>query len=206
MHATVALGLAVTHNIIADFATAFARSAFAGGGFVDALRRSATDGVRLGVFTGVVYYAVVALFYAALALRRLCVAEQVGAAALRAELTQSKLDMLRSHLRPHFLFNTLNAISVFVGEDSAKAQQMILRLSTLLRRSLDEEAQEVALEEELAFGMTTSTSSAAVSAIGSSWPWTCATTFSGRTCPCSFSSLFSRTRSSMAGPMNGRPS
>jgi LytS/YehU family sensor histidine kinase len=84
-------------------------------------------------------------------LRDLYVAEQVSAAALKAELTQTKLDTLRSQLRPHFLFNTLNAISVFVTEDSAKARQMILKLSTLLRRSLDEEAHEVSLEQELAF-------------------------------------------------------
>ena len=152
IHATVAVVLAVMHNIIADFASASAQWAFAGGGFVDALRRSANPTAFVwGVFTGVVYYVVVAMFCAALAFRGLYTAEQVGAAALRAELTQSKLDMLRSQLRPHFLFNTLNAISVFVSEDSAKAQQMILRLSTLLRRSLDEEAQEVSLEEELAF-------------------------------------------------------
>jgi signal transduction histidine kinase len=152
LHAAVAVVLAMLHNVIADFASAFAQSAFAGVGFGDAVRRSLNPTAFVwGVFTGVVYYALVAMFYAALALRRLYVTEQIGATALRAELTQSKLDMLRSQLRPHFLFNTLNAISIFVSEDSAKAQQMILRLSTLLRRSLDEEAHEVALEEELAF-------------------------------------------------------
>jgi LytS/YehU family sensor histidine kinase len=45
----------------------------------------------------------------------------------------------------------LNAISVFVTEDAEKAQEMILRLSTLLRRSLDEEAHEVPLQQELGF-------------------------------------------------------
>src|SRR5262249_43384669 len=64
---------------------------------------------------------------------------------------QTKLDTLRSQLRPHFLFNTLNAISVFMTEDSTRAQQMLLRLSNLLRRSLDEEAHEVALRQELGF-------------------------------------------------------
>jgi LytS/YehU family sensor histidine kinase len=54
-------------------------------------------------------------------------------------------------LRPHFLFNTLNAISVFMTEDAGKAQQMLFRLSSLLRRSLDEEAHEVPLRRELAY-------------------------------------------------------
>src|SRR5439155_3113446 len=53
--------------------------------------------------------------------------------------------------RPHFLFNTLNAISVFMTEDADKARQMLLHLSTLLRRSLDEEAHEASLRQELAF-------------------------------------------------------
>ncbi len=92
----------------------------------------------------VFFYSVVVMVYTALRFRS-------SAAALDAELTQSKLDTLRSQLRPHFLFNTLNAISVFVVEDADKAQQMLLRLSTLLRRSLDEEAHEVPLEQELAF-------------------------------------------------------
>jgi len=90
-----------------------------------------------GMISDVAFYSVVLMVYTA--------------AALKAELTQVKLDTLRSQLRPHFLFNTLNAISVFVAEDAGKAQQMLLRLSTLLRRSLDEEAHEVSLRHELAF-------------------------------------------------------
>ena len=90
-----------------------------------------------GMSTSVVFYAVVVMVYTAL--------------RFRDELTQAKLDTLRSQLRPHFLFNTLNAISVFVIEDADKAQQMLLRLSTLLRRSLDEEAHEVPLAQELEF-------------------------------------------------------
>jgi two-component system, LytTR family, sensor kinase len=110
------------------------------------------------MFTGAFFYAVVVMVATALRFRALFAAERVSAAefasrtaALEAELTQSKLDTLRSQLRPHFLFNTLNAISVFVTEDAEKAQQMILRLSTLLRRSLDEEAHEVPLQQELGF-------------------------------------------------------
>jgi two-component system LytT family sensor kinase len=97
-----------------------------------------------GVFTGVIFYAVVVMVYTALRFRS-------SAAALEGELTRSKLDTLRSQLRPHFLFNTLNAIFGFVAEDPDKARQMLLRLSTLLRRSLDEEAHEVPLRTELGF-------------------------------------------------------
>ena len=111
-----------------------------------------------GVFTSAVFYAVVVMVYTAVRFRTMYAAERVNAAelgqskaALEAELTQSKLDSLRSQLRPHFLFNTLNAISVFVTEDADRAREMLLRLAALLRRSLDEEAHEVSLRQELAF-------------------------------------------------------
>jgi signal transduction histidine kinase len=111
-----------------------------------------------GVFTSAVFYAAVVMVYTALRFRTMYAAERVSAAelgqlkaALEAELTRSKLDTLRSQLRPHFLFNTLNAISVLVTEDADKARQMLLHLSTLLRRSLDEAAHEVSLRQELAF-------------------------------------------------------
>jgi len=97
-----------------------------------------------GVFTSAVFYAVVVMVYTAVRFRTM-------SAGLEAELTRSKLEALRSQLRPHFLFNTLNAISVFMTEDADKARDLLLRLSTLLRRSLDEEAHEVPLRQELAF-------------------------------------------------------
>jgi two-component system, LytTR family, sensor kinase len=111
-----------------------------------------------GVFMGVFFYWVVVGVYTALHFRRLYAAERVSAmelagrgARLEAELTRAHLDALRSQLRPHFLFNTLNAISVLASEDAGKARGMILRLGSLLRRSLDEEQHEVPLEEELRF-------------------------------------------------------
>jgi two-component system LytT family sensor kinase len=152
-HASVAGVLAVLHNVItlgADSLGPYLSGS--SGGFTEALRRNASPTAFVwGFFVGVLFYAVIVMVYAALRFRDLYVVEQRNAAALQAELTQTKLDTLRSQLRPHFLFNTLNAISVLVTEDAGTAQQMILRLSTLLRRSLDEEAHEVSLRQELAF-------------------------------------------------------
>jgi hypothetical protein len=137
-HAGAALGLAVVHNLMSyavDSLGPFAR--FSGNVARPFGRAIISQGFVWGVFTGVVFYTVVVMLYTAL--------------AFRAELAQVKLETLRSQLRPHFLFNTLNAISVFVGEDAAKARLLILRLSTLLRRSLDQEGHEAPLEDELAF-------------------------------------------------------
>ncbi|MEX2961777.1 sensor histidine kinase [Microbulbifer sp. TYP-18] len=59
---------------------------------------------------------------------------------LRAESMahQAQLKMLRYQLNPHFLFNTLNAISTLIlDQDGRTANTMVTRLSQFLRHSLD---------------------------------------------------------------------
>jgi two-component system LytT family sensor kinase len=73
-------------------------------------------------------------------------------AALATELVQARLQALRMQLNPHFLFNTLNTISALIHENPDAADRMIVRLSELLRRTLDRgDVQEVPLREELEF-------------------------------------------------------
>jgi len=55
---------------------------------------------------------------------------------LSAELSRAQLDALRAQIHPHFLFNTLNAIATLVHSDPDAADEMISRLSGLLRASL----------------------------------------------------------------------
>ncbi|HEY9401469.1 MAG TPA: sensor histidine kinase [Pyrinomonadaceae bacterium] len=67
-------------------------------------------------------------------------------------LAQAELSALKMQLHPHFLFNTLNAISELVYSDPKVADQSILRLSDMLRFALDSgKAQEVTLKEEAEF-------------------------------------------------------
>lgn len=74
------------------------------------------------------------------------------AATLSLELAQARLQALRMQMNPHFLFNTLNAISALIHENPDAADRMIVLLSQLLRRSLDRgDVQEVPLHEELEF-------------------------------------------------------
>jgi two-component system LytT family sensor kinase len=71
---------------------------------------------------------------------------------LQSQLAQARLDVLRSQLNPHFLFNTLNAVSALVERDPRGVRRMIARLSDLLRYTLEESAeQEVPLHRELDF-------------------------------------------------------
>jgi signal transduction histidine kinase len=77
---------------------------------------------------------------------------QEHAARLQAQLAEARLDALRRQLDPHFLFNTLHAISSLVERDPRGVRRMISRLSELLRHSFDEAgAPEVSLRDELEF-------------------------------------------------------
>jgi hypothetical protein len=73
------------------------------------------------------------------------------AAQLEVDLVRARLATLEAYLRPHFLFNTLNAIASLVRDDPRAAETMIGQLSELLRASLDRDpSREVRLEDELA--------------------------------------------------------
>ena len=65
-------------------------------------------------------------------------------------LTEARLSALESRLQPHFLFNTLNNISALISENPPLAEEMIQRLATLLRVSLDAHTgRHVALRDEI---------------------------------------------------------
>ncbi len=75
---------------------------------------------------------------------------QDEASILREQLNQARLEVLRSRLNPHFLFNTLNAVAALVADDPRGVRTMIAGLSELLRFSLSGAAEpEIRLGEEL---------------------------------------------------------
>jgi two-component system, LytTR family, sensor kinase len=77
---------------------------------------------------------------------------ELRASQLETRLAQARLQVLKMQLHPHFLFNTLNAISELVYKDPESAEQMITNLSDLLRLSLENVGmQEVPLKQELDF-------------------------------------------------------
>jgi signal transduction histidine kinase len=78
--------------------------------------------------------------------------ERLRNAQLETQLAQSQLQALRMQLQPHFLFNTLNAISALALADPLQARLMIARLSDFLRLTLEERhAPQVPLSRELEF-------------------------------------------------------
>jgi len=76
--------------------------------------------------------------------------QEQTAAHLKAELSQAQLRVLRMHLNPHFLFNTLNSISSLMRSDVASADIMLEQFSDLLRITLERgDVQLIPLCEEI---------------------------------------------------------
>ena len=98
------------------------------------------------------YYAAAVGVRHALVYHRAARDREVRAAELETRLVEAQLQALRMQLNPHFLFNTLHAVSTLVERDPQGVRRMIARLSTLLRYTLERSAvQEVPLHQELAF-------------------------------------------------------
>jgi LytS/YehU family sensor histidine kinase len=97
------------------------------------------------------YSAIIGLSYA-LDYRRESQARALKAANLETRLVEARLKTLQAELHPHFLFNTLHAISTLVHTNPETADRMISRLSDLLRLTFDGTgASSVSLQEELEF-------------------------------------------------------
>jgi signal transduction histidine kinase len=74
------------------------------------------------------------------------------AAQLETRLVEAQLKTLQQQLQPHFLFNTLHAISALMHRDVEAADRTLMRLSDLLRMTLDNLGQQqVTLKSELEF-------------------------------------------------------
>lgn len=74
------------------------------------------------------------------------------AVLLQTQLVQSQFQALKMQIHPHFLFNTLHSISSLVLDDPAKANEMIARLGSFLRLTLEHSDERmVTLDQELEF-------------------------------------------------------
>jgi two-component system sensor histidine kinase AlgZ len=104
-----------------------------------------------------IYYAdMVAVSYVAIVLA----AEAVGAyralsrrtrhtARLESQLARARLEYLDAQLQPHFLFNSLSAVSELAHESPSAAARMLQHITSLFRSALATDTDEVTLGEEL---------------------------------------------------------
>jgi signal transduction histidine kinase len=96
-------------------------------------------GMTAGVFHALIYY-------------RDIRARQLRESELQSRLAHAELNVLRTQLQPHFLFNALHTVSSLMVSDVPSAQRVVSALGDLLRSALDHTAgQEIRLRDELAF-------------------------------------------------------
>lgn len=103
----------------------------------------------IDMFSSFVIILCIAFVVAALRLSR---QRELNALRLQGLLAESNLNLLKSQMHPHFIFNTLNTVSGWMDKDVDKAQELLENLSHLLRSSLRQsKQQEISLREELDF-------------------------------------------------------
>jgi len=92
---------------------------------------------------------------AAIEARRRAVRADVERERLRAEVAEQRLIALAGQLRPHFLFNALQAISTLIHRDPQAADAVLTKLSDLLRDVLrHRDSAFVRLDDELRYAGT----------------------------------------------------
>jgi signal transduction histidine kinase len=97
------------------------------------------------------YWAIAGLSHAVLYYRE-SKDRAVRASQLETRLVEAQLQALQQQLQPHFLFNTLHAISALMHRDIEAADRTLMRLSDLLRMTLENLGQqEITLQAELDF-------------------------------------------------------
>lgn len=146
IHLTASIGLCAAWAL-AGWVLSFAlfRSGPYGGSLLDWFLTSLPFGVA-------VYFAVLgvehALFYVVAARDR-----ETHAARLETQLAEARMGALRMQLQPHFLLNSLNAVTVIVRDrDTATATRILEQLGDMLRRVMrPDRPQQVPLAEELEF-------------------------------------------------------
>jgi LytS/YehU family sensor histidine kinase len=141
--AAFAAGVALT--LVADYLITYP------GGFRPPFSGYLAEGLRRNTLPWIALIAVVA----AIESRRRAVASRVERERLRAQIAEQRLVALTGQLQPHFLFNTLQGISTLIHRDPRAADEMLGKLSDLLRETLRHRDQAlVPLGDEIRYART----------------------------------------------------
>ena len=108
-----------------------------------------------GTVNDFIYISIIILIYYFIQANKNVQKEQKQNAIISKELIEQQLATLRMQIHPHFLFNSLNTISALMEESVVNAQNMISKLASFLRYSLEfQEQKYVCLEDEVTFTKT----------------------------------------------------
>lgn len=106
--------------------------------------------IPLRIIQGMLYYLIVILFYYLFIYYVSSRENLLKASELRTKVKETQLELLKAQLNPHFIFNSLNSISALTITNPARAQEMVVKLSTFLRYSIAQKSDNlVSLSDEL---------------------------------------------------------
>lgn len=106
--------------------------------------------IPLRAALGVLYYAIVVLIYYLILYYDDLNTKSQRQAQLETMLKSSELEMLKSQINPHFIFNSLNSISSLTIIAPDRAREMVVKLSDFLRYSLGKENDQMnTVEDEI---------------------------------------------------------
>lgn len=94
------------------------------------------DNMSATVFTGYILYLIYVIFFYAINYYQGFKEKLRNEGQLISLVKEAELHALKSQINPHFLFNSLNSISSLTMTNPAKAQEMVINLSSLMRYSL----------------------------------------------------------------------
>lgn len=104
------------------------------------------------IFWSMLVYCMIVGAWQAYSYKRRYMAAELRLERSERAASEARFHALRTQLDPHFLFNTLNAVSSQVERDPGLARTMLEQLGDLLRMSLDSHGkQSIRLRDELAF-------------------------------------------------------
>jgi len=95
------------------------------------------DTLSIRIIAGIMFYALLVTGYYLIINYRELREKSQREAQLTNLLKEAELNTLRSQIRPHFLFNSLNSISSLTMTNPDKAQEMVIKLSEFMRYSLN---------------------------------------------------------------------
>ena len=147
VHVPVALAIATLHSLLISFV----RWKF----YVDLIELSFPEYLsgffQQWFFFQLILYAAVLLVFHLVQKDKAFHEKQNEALKLGKLLADTRLDVLKAQMQPHFLFNTLNTVSMLIrAGESRKANTVLSKLGTLLRQVLDHsDTQWTTVEQEI---------------------------------------------------------
>ncbi|OFX22361.1 MAG: hypothetical protein A2033_09850 [Bacteroidetes bacterium GWA2_31_9] len=108
------------------------------------------NSVAWRVISGIFYYSILSLIYYLFIYYNNLQEKLISEIQLNEKIKDAELNMLKSQINPHFLFNSLNSISSLTITQPEKAREMIIKLSDFLRYTISQPADKMlSLKDEL---------------------------------------------------------